>query len=1271
MAGGPRGRRTTALAVLVAFAVAAAPGHDVRAAKGGLRQRVRDIGGVIDMSARTGLEIARLRLRPKREPLTAPHQSLIGKTALVTGGSAGIGKATAKELARKGARVLILSRNAGRGEDARKEIEAEVPGARIEVVEADLADGASVDRAVAGLKARGERLDVLINNAGGASIRRTDANGVEGTFAGNYLGHARLTLGLLDVLDPDSRIVNITSALHRHSKADVDAFANPPKYSAARAYADSKLALIYMTEQLSRRGVSFAVDPGPVKTSFLSASATPFARSIDVLRRGLGDLYRSPEVAAQDIVGLVTNAHKISLSGQYLEGNRPGRPGAAAANGARSARLWRTTLDLLGIEEDPLHPLPSPADPTVLAHRRALVDATRTPLDERQIADATLTPEEHQPKLDGIRPKLFVRDEAGNRYVLKRDNFGAFGGPHEQRFATALLRSRGEPTIPTVNVRVTVDGKPVRGSVTPFLPNQGPLGPDPHTWTPMQHADVLRTAVWGHWLRNRDLHAGQFLVVDTGQSQGAVAIDWEMAGRWRKGKGGAKHEGAPPSRHELMHPVAPPTAESSLLRAYVRDKDFAVRLDPMIAAAREIESLSEDEIRRALIDSGLHRAFTRGKGYGRFKTMDAFVASLMKDKQGLAARYEAYVGDLAQERATSNTNPRQLGRVAKDVHLQALDKLWGSKLGQKIVLTAQAGLLRGEHLRNKVRGERPGATETLAMGPAYREQLLDRLDGGEAYDLVIIGGGITGANALLEAQSRGLKVLLVEANDFASGTSSRSTKLIHGGLRSLQQHRVGELREALRERGRLRNRTAPHLVSPEPFVIPAEGRKEQVKLGLGVMVLNALDLGHGSKLGHPLGKRGMAKWAPSLDPEAYDKGVLFYDAKTDDARLTNTTIRTAVEGGADALSYAPVVGLERDAGGRYAGVVLEEAETGRKIPVRARHIVSAAGPWTEAVDALAGGDVKSKIKRGSKGSHITLAGDAMPLPAGIIAKTKDGGVVILHRMGDGDPTINVGASKADHTGAPGAVGVTAAEAEELLAQANAVMRPGAQLSMTQVMSGQSAERPALIEEVNGRKAKNGEDRRHNVFTDRSAQGFTSIAGGKLTTASQMAEDVITAVFAHDPALRDRARTTVRGKQRLLGAQTAKERKRLAPELAARHGLPRAQIDHLLGRYGGEAALVLDLITEDRALAQPLPGAPDTLLAEIAFAVDYEGARKIEDVLDRRTRVTLQTFHRGRESARAVADLMGQRLGWDTARTARALDDFEAFVQRESGALPMN
>src|SRR3954447_20984871 len=280
---------------------------------------------------------------------------------------------------------------------------------------------------------------------------------------------------------------------------------------------------------------------------------------------------------------------------------------------------------------------------------------------------------------------------------------------------------------------------------------------------------------------------------------------------------------------------------------------------------------------------------------------------------------------------------------------------------------------------------RPYANGMGQLGPAQRRAALTRL-GEEVFDVVVIGGGATGAGCALDAATRGLGVALVEARDFAAGTSSRSSKLVHGGLRYLEQRDFGLVREALRERGLLLNVLAPHLVTPVPFLLPLTEHWQRAYIGAGLALYDSLGGHEGLPRHRHLTRRGALKIAPALRKDALVGAIQYYDAKVDDARHTLTVARTAAHLGAAVASNARVVGFLRE-GERVTGVRVRDELGGETIEVRAREVVNATGVWTDDVQHLVGERGKFKV-RASKGVHLVVPRDRMQLDTGLILRTE-------------------------------------------------------------------------------------------------------------------------------------------------------------------------------------------------------------------------------------------------------------------------------------------
>ena len=544
-----------------------------------------------------------------------------------------------------------------------------------------------------------------------------------------------------------------------------------------------------------------------------------------------------------------------------------------------------------------------------------------------------------------------------------------------------------------------------------------------------------------------------------------------------------------------------------------------------------------------------------------------------------------------------------------------------------------------------------------ALDARDRGAMLSRL-ATERFDVLVIGGGVTGAGTALDAASRGLRVALVEARDLASGTSSRSSKLIHGGLRYLEQFDFKLVYEALRERDLLVSKLAPHLVKPVSFLYPLYKKVvERPYVGAGLVLYDSME---GTRRPVPrhrhLSARGALKRAPALSPDRLAGAMLYYDAQVDDARHTLTVARTAAAHSAVIGTRLSVVGLLRSAE-RVTGARVRDEESGRILEVSAEAVVICAGVWTDLVHELAGVQAGYKVRM-SKGVHIVVPRAAVDADTGMILRTEKS---VLFFIPWGEHWI-VGTTDTDFAGDRAEPVATEEDIEYILAAANRVLaRPLIRADVIGVYAGL---RPLVDAPAgNGAKPNGGKpttklSREHVV--DTPVPGLASIAGGKFTTYRLMARDVV------DAAVADFDREvpgSVTEQVPLLGADGLAAVQPAVGRLAEDYGVPRAAVEHLLGRYGTLAAEVLELVKGDAALGRPLaPGHP-YLRAEVAYAVSHEGALHVEDVLMRRTRLFIESADSGAAVAAEVAVLMGRPLGWSRRRrageTRRYLDLVEA------------
>jgi glycerol-3-phosphate dehydrogenase len=538
------------------------------------------------------------------------------------------------------------------------------------------------------------------------------------------------------------------------------------------------------------------------------------------------------------------------------------------------------------------------------------------------------------------------------------------------------------------------------------------------------------------------------------------------------------------------------------------------------------------------------------------------------------------------------------------------------------------------------------------------------------FDLVVVGGGITGCGVALDAAARGLRVALVEAEDFASGTSSRSSKLVHGGLRYLAQRDLSLVREALVERERLL-RNAPHLVHPMRFVVPLFGRDGVLADGLVRGWSTALwgyDLVGGVRVGRRhrhIGAGDARRHVPLLRSDSLVSAFVYWDAQADDARLTLAVARTAAAHGAVVTNRAPAVGLLRRSG-RIGGVRL-----GDGTEVRAAVVVNAAGVWCEEVERLAG-VVPALRVRPAKGVHLTVPATRLPCDTAAVLPVPGGrdSVFVVpwrapgeHGTGGAGRFTYIGTTDTDYAGPLRTPLCSAADVERLLAVVNhwttANLAPG------DVSGSWAGLRPLVDDPTRSEVAPADLSRRHAVVS--SAPGLVAVTGGKLTTYRRMAADAVDAAVdalgrRPDPARRlvDRRRTAALA---LIGAGGPPAPPRAGGVL----GVP-SHRRHLFGRYGTEAAAVAELADADPRLAGPLVEGLGYLRAEAVFAARHEMAATVEDVLARRTRALLVDRDAAAAAAPAVAELLAAELGWDRHRVGQEVAAFGALVDAERAAL---
>jgi glycerol-3-phosphate dehydrogenase len=534
---------------------------------------------------------------------------------------------------------------------------------------------------------------------------------------------------------------------------------------------------------------------------------------------------------------------------------------------------------------------------------------------------------------------------------------------------------------------------------------------------------------------------------------------------------------------------------------------------------------------------------------------------------------------------------------------------------------------------------------TAKLGPDERAAALAALTRTE-HQVLVVGAGVVGAGVALDAATRGLSVGLVEARDFASGTSSRSSKLIHGGLRYLEQLNFGLVREALGERSLLLQRIAPHLVRPVSFLLPFTHHVwERAYIGAGVTTYDLLGFSLGQSRGLPthrqLSRRGALRLAPALRKTAFTGALLYWDAEVDDARFVMTLVRTAAGYGAQAASRTQVTGFLRE-GERVTGVRAVDLESGTELEIRAQQVVNATGVWTDEIQAMVGGRGVINV-RASKGVHLVVPRDRIHSASGIILRTA---FSVLFVIPWGRHWI-IGTTDTDWSLDRAHPAASRTDIDYVLGQVNRVL--AVPLTRDDVEGVYAGLRPLLAGESDDTSKLS---REHIVA--HPVPGLVMVAGGKYTTYRLMARDAVDAV-AH--GLDGRVAPSCTDSIPLVGADGHLALWNARYSLARASGLHVARIEHLLHRYGTLTGELLDLIAAEPALAKPLAGADDYLRAEIVYAASHEGARHLDDVLARRTHISIETWDRGLSAAQEAAELMAGPMRWQPGQIEREVEHY--------------
>ncbi|WP_231995545.1 glycerol-3-phosphate dehydrogenase/oxidase [Mycobacterium sp. 1274756.6] len=534
------------------------------------------------------------------------------------------------------------------------------------------------------------------------------------------------------------------------------------------------------------------------------------------------------------------------------------------------------------------------------------------------------------------------------------------------------------------------------------------------------------------------------------------------------------------------------------------------------------------------------------------------------------------------------------------------------------------------------------------LSPDHRERSWQRL-GSDQFDVVVIGGGVVGAGCALDAATRGLRVAMVEARDFASGTSSRSSKMFHGGLRYLEQLEFGLVREALHERELSLTTLAPHLVKPLPFLYPLTKRWwERPYVAAGIFLYDQLGGAKSVPAQRHLTRAGALRLSPGLKRSALIGGIRYYDTVVDDARHTMTVARTAAHYGAVVRSSTQVVALLRE-GDRVTGVTVRDSETGATTEVRGHVVVNATGVWTDEIQALSRQRGRFHV-RASKGVHVVVPRDRIVSEAAMILRTEKS---VLFVIPWGTHWI-IGTTDTDWDLDLAHPAATKADIDYILGHVNTVL--ATPLTHDDIDGVYAGLRPLLAGESDDTSKLS---REHAVAVP--SPGLVAIAGGKYTTYRVMAADAIDAAAEFVPA---RVAPSITEKVPLLGADGYFALVNQAEHVGAAQDLHPYRVRHLLDRYGSLIHDVLALAADRPELLEPITAAPIYLKVEAVYAAAAEGALHLEDILTRRMRISIEYPHRGVDCAREVADLVAPILGWSDTDCATEVANYVARVDAE-------
>lgn len=541
-----------------------------------------------------------------------------------------------------------------------------------------------------------------------------------------------------------------------------------------------------------------------------------------------------------------------------------------------------------------------------------------------------------------------------------------------------------------------------------------------------------------------------------------------------------------------------------------------------------------------------------------------------------------------------------------------------------------------------------------AFSQTTRRANISKLQAHE-FDLVVIGGGITGAGVARDAASRGMKVALVEARDFAEGTSSRSSKLIHGGIRYLENLEFGLVFEALSERRRLFE-MAPHLVHPLRFVIPlyAGGRVGMFKMGLGMWLYDALSMFEAPELHERLNPRATVDRLPVLNPDGLLGSYAYSDAYMDDDRLTIETLRSANQMGAWAVNYVKAAGVQM-AGGRVQSVDCVDQLTGASFQIKTRHIVSSVGPWTDQL----GESIYShwsKIMRPSKGVHLTFSRDRIPLKQAVVMGAEERIVfgIPRHEM------VIIGTTDTDFKQSPEQVKTTREDVDYLLGVVETYF-PGAEITESDILASYAGVRPLVHD---GSSSESKTSREHTIFN--RPEGITFVAGGKYTTYRHMAEQTVEQALQQF-SIEDQVRFGRSQTKQVLNPQATTEvfaqQDYHVQSLAKNSRLSKEDLDFLFERHGHEVEGILNKYED---LAVQYPDGHAKWILEAVHALDTTMCLSLKDFYLRRVPLFLAHTNHGLEFRPSLAQVFQERLALSDAETQAQLTALGDHMRHELG-----